>query len=181
MTVKTYSALGEHTFESTNFPYFIEVTTDAFHCLDASKAPTPTPTRTPTPTPAPTPTPTPTPVAFDPVAANGEYDATRIFAANTCGYGTHTGVADVTINGLSIDFNIVNNAPLLSHMEYKGVINPDGTFSASEFASDFYDAKVTGTISGKTIMYAETLTMFRNDSPCKGMSFSTTGSATKKP
>jgi len=150
-----------------------------FNCLAAS--PSPPPTKSPSPSPKP---PTPSPGADLLTQMAGTYDVIRTFDANSCGYGTYTGEATLRTGegGLpyGIYFGMVTDTPLLSHMDYRGNAAVDGSFQATEVDPAFYDAKIIGRFANGIITFTEQVTMFRDDSPCKGQTFTTSGTATKK-
>jgi hypothetical protein len=167
------------TFTDQPLRTFVSVRSQPFHCV--------APTRTPTPGPTPTPPPAPTPTPFDFEAFMqqliGTYDVVRVFDTNDCDYGSYTGVGtiDNLVGSDSITFDIVNNAPLLSHMEYVGKVIESGALIVQENDPAFYNAILSGSFEGKTFRFTEDLTMLRDDSPCKGQEFTTHGTAVKRP
>jgi hypothetical protein len=66
-------------------------------------------------------------------------------------------------------------------MDYRGTAKLDGSFEATEVDPEFYDAKISGMFANNKIDFIETITMFRDDSPCKGQTFTTHGTAVKRP
>jgi hypothetical protein len=111
----------------------------------------------------------------------GTYDVIRTFDANGCGLGTYSGEATLrTGEGGSpnaIFFGMETDTPDLSFMEYRGTAADDGSFEAVEDVADYY-ATISGVYSGGTITFTERIVVFKG--PCKDMSLTTQGTATKK-